>query len=519
MAVSQAVLELLVRMKDEASAGLGSLGGALGNVGMVAGGAALAGVIALGAAIVGGTADAQQARELYASTEQTIATMGNAAGRSADDVTALATKLSDASGMSLFGDDQIQQSENLLLTFGNIKGETFDLATALTTDLAQALGGAPADQAMMLGKALNDPIHGMSALGKAGLTFSEEQKSAITAMQESGDMAGAQAIIIAELNKQVGGQAQAAAAAKGGWFQFKAGLGETFEMIGGKLLPILDMLGAWLNSPAVKATIEQLATALADGIGAAATWLADVAIPGLQHAWADMEPTVMATIAYIQSDVLPVLRWLADVAIAGAIIQLRLMGWAWENVLLPAIKTAWAFFQTYLLPILSTIFVALRDDLPRGIAVAVQSWADLKTALGDFKTGYIDPIVNGFNFVIAAVAGAKKQFDDFIAGVTNAIIPSWLQGHSPPPLANWFSDIAGAADAAGGAVGAVAPPSGSIGALPSFGAAGNAGGSVTNVYVTVQGSVKTEQDLVRAIRDGLVAIGRQNITIFGNGSA
>ena len=223
--MNQATLELLVTLKDNASSGLGSLGGALGNVGMIAGGAALAGVAALGAAIVGGAKDALDARALYASTAQTIETMGNAAGRSADDVVALASSLSDAAGMSLFGDDQIQSAENLLLTFGEIKGETFDLATALTVDLAQALGGEPRDQAMMLGKALNDPIHGMTALGKAGLTFTEQQKEQIKVLQESGDMAGAQAIIIAELNKQVGGQAQAAAKAAGGMVQFQAAWG------------------------------------------------------------------------------------------------------------------------------------------------------------------------------------------------------------------------------------------------------------------------------------------------------
>jgi len=428
-------------MKDEASAGIGHLGGALAGLGTAGLAVAAAGVAALSVAVVGGIGDAQEARSLYASTQQTITSMGDAAGRSADQVVALASNLSDAAGKSLFGDDQIQQSENLLLTFGNIRGETFDLATALTVDLAQALGGAPADQAMMLGKALNDPVKGMSALGKAGLTFSEEQKSAIKAMQESGDMAGAQALIIAELNKQVGGQAAAAASAAGGMVQFKASMGETFEMIGSKLLPILDKFGAWLNSPEVKKTIEALATALADGIGVAAAWLSDVAIPALMQAWIELEPTVMDTIAFIQSDVMPVLSWLANVIIAGAIVELKAMSWAWQNVLLPAIRDAWGFFQAYILPVLSAVFVALRDDLPRGIALAVQSWADLKAAIAGFKESYIDPIVRGFDFVVASITSAKAMFDGFISGVTAAIIPDWLQGHSPPPMADWFDYI------------------------------------------------------------------------------
>jgi hypothetical protein len=457
MGLSQATLELLIQLKDQASSGLGSLGGALGNVGMIAGGAALAGVAALGAAIVGGVGDAQEARALYASTQQTIASMGNAAGRSADDVTALASKLSDAAGMSLFGDDQIQQSENLLLTFGNIKGETFDLATALTTDLAQALGGAPKDQAMMLGKALNDPIHGMSALGKAGLTFSEEQKSAITAMQESGDMAGAQAVIIAELNKQVGGQAQAAAKAAGGMVQFKAGLGETFETIGGKLLPILDKLGAWLNSPEVQKNISIFADRLATGIEVAADFLVNTLIPALTDLY----------------------NWLAP----------------------------------RLGPIIAEVARALSEDLPRGIDRVVTGWNTLKQALSDFNEGYIQPIVRGWQAVTQAISDAYDWFAKIGGAISSIQIPSWLQGHSPPPLANWFSDIAGAAESAGGAVGAVAPVGGSVPSLPAFAGAGAGGGGMI-VQITVQGSVISEGDLIRKVRDGLNTIGRQNVSIF-----
>jgi len=211
----------------------------------------------------GGIADAREAARLMAATEQTIASMGNAAGVSAQHVVDMASALSDASGKSLFGDDQIQQASNLLLTFGEIKGATFDAATALTVDLAQALGGAPKDQAMMLGKALNDPIHGMTALGKAGLTFSEDQKAAIKAMQESGDMAGAQAVIIAELNKQVGGQAAAAAAATGGWSEFQGRLGEVAEGVGGVLLPILNGAVGLLNDSFLPA-VESVAGAFGD---------------------------------------------------------------------------------------------------------------------------------------------------------------------------------------------------------------------------------------------------------------
>src|SRR5688572_30024317 len=143
MGLSRATLELLVNLKDNASAGLSSIGGALGNVGMVAGGAALAGVAAFGVALVGGVGDAQEARQLLAATENIIKNTGGAAGVSAQQVTDLASSLSDAAGKSLFGDDQIQGATNVLLKYKELKG-LIPGVTQLSVDMAQSLGTDPA---------------------------------------------------------------------------------------------------------------------------------------------------------------------------------------------------------------------------------------------------------------------------------------------------------------------------------------------------------------------------------------
>lgn len=257
------------------------LTGAFHAIGAAALNAAVGGLQALGGAMMQGIDDARESIRLNAATEQTIKTMGNVAGVTAAHVADFAASLSDAAGKSLFGDNQIQEASNLLLTFGNIKGATLDLATVLTTDLAQALGGDPKQQAMMLGKALNDPIAGIGALGKAGLTFSEEQKAMIASLVQTGDMAGAQNIIIAELNKQVGGQAQAAAQAAGGWVQFQARMGEAMESIGSALLPILNRFAGFMNdtvAPAVEALATWLGTNLPRGIAI------------LEGAWTNIQP-------------------------------------------------------------------------------------------------------------------------------------------------------------------------------------------------------------------------------------
>ena len=55
----------------------------------------------------------------------------------------------------------------------------------------------------MVGKALNDPLKGLTALSKKGVAFSDSQKKMVAAMMKTGDVAGAQANPVA--NYFVGG--------------------------------------------------------------------------------------------------------------------------------------------------------------------------------------------------------------------------------------------------------------------------------------------------------------------------
>lgn len=262
--------------------------GALRELGAAATNAALGGLKALGGAVMDGIADAREAAKINAQTAAVLKSTGQAAGVSAEHIQEYAASLSAAAGKSLFGDSQIQESENLLLTFTNIKGATLDAATAISVDMAQALGGAPKDSAIQLGKALNDPIKGITALTRVGVTFSQDQKDMIQALVETGDVAGAQAVIIEELNKEFGGSAEAAAKADGGWAQFNDRLGEAKETIGAAILPLLSVLAgflndsilpaveaaaaafsAWLADPATQAGIQQIVTLIQQGLATA----------------------------------------------------------------------------------------------------------------------------------------------------------------------------------------------------------------------------------------------------------
>lgn len=147
-----------------------------------------------------------------AQARQVILTTGGAAGVSAGHVETLAAAIEHYSGQT---DDSIVKSENLLLTFTNIRNsagknnDIFDQATKLTADMAKVFGGDASASAIQLGKALNDPTKGITALTRVGVSFSAGQKATIKSLQDSGNVAGAQKVILAELQKEVGGSAAA----------------------------------------------------------------------------------------------------------------------------------------------------------------------------------------------------------------------------------------------------------------------------------------------------------------------
>lgn len=195
----------------------------------------------------GMVSEARDAEKIAASTAQGIKTMGAESWITADAVGELAESISNKIGVD---DELIQSSANLLLTFGNVKNavgennDIFDRAVLAAQDLAAKGFGDAEGAAKMLGKALNDPLKGISALGKAGVTFTAEQKEQIKTLVESGDLLGAQRIIMGELEKQVSGTAEATATAGD---KMAVTWGNFQEKLGTEILPILDKVLGELN--------------------------------------------------------------------------------------------------------------------------------------------------------------------------------------------------------------------------------------------------------------------------------
>jgi hypothetical protein len=233
----------------KSQAGLGKFKGGLNDVVQGLTGMNLATIGT--AAVVGGLAaglkfavsQAMEAEAAMAQTESAIKATGGAAGLTAVQVANMAGELSEMTGLA---DDVIQSGQNMLLTFKNIKGDTFERTTKAMTDMAVAMNGGNLEgidlknTAIQLGKALNDPLQGLTALSRVGVTFTEGQKNAIKAMVEMGDVAGAQALILAELESEFGGAAEAAGNTAAGQFaKLKNEAGELGEEIGTVLIPSL----------------------------------------------------------------------------------------------------------------------------------------------------------------------------------------------------------------------------------------------------------------------------------------
>jgi hypothetical protein len=206
-----------------------------------------------------------ESREALAQVEAGLKSMGGASGKTAEELKKSARELQR---LSTFDDDEIlRKVTSNLITFGNVSGDVFDRAQRAALDLSARLGQDLQSSAIQIGKALNDPIKGVTALSRVGVSFTADQKEMIKAMVEVGDVAGAQKLILSELEKQYGGSAKAARDAAPGsdvrdaWSDFQETIGEIALKVLPPLTNILTkVLDAFNNlSPATQTLVIGIA--------------------------------------------------------------------------------------------------------------------------------------------------------------------------------------------------------------------------------------------------------------------
>lgn len=224
-------------------------------------GAAAIGV-ALAAAFYYVTRAAIKQEDAVARLETTLRATGYAAGWTKKQILKLAA---DLQKITRFGDETIIALQTMLLTFKQIKGDEFERATMAALDMATAeaaVSGRTVDltaASIRLGKALNDPILGVTALRRVGVQLTKQQEEQIKVFMRTGQVAKAQRVILGELERQFGGMSRTVDTAGGKIESMWHVIGDVAEVIGKKILdkltPIVDAIKAWVL--ANEALIEQ----------------------------------------------------------------------------------------------------------------------------------------------------------------------------------------------------------------------------------------------------------------------
>lgn len=353
---------------------------------------------ALGAAIAalaifnfakGWVDDANESEKAFTKLQAVIKATGGAAGFSAEQMAALSDEMEAMTGIEA---EVVQQAQAVIATFRNIRGREFVEATEAAADMAAVLGGDVSSAATMVSKALNDPLQGITALSKAGVTFSDKQKDMIAQFIKTGDVASAQQVILEELRAEYGGTAEALGQTFGGQLtRLQIRLGNAGEELGGAIVTILDSL-----------------MPLADGI---ITMIENVmpAVHEIAHGIVEIGSIILDKLS-------PVFDWLLDTGIA--------VWTALEMVITDFADIATAAMLKFQLGIVTTFSVVvhwLTDVIPGVLVWFAENWINIFTDIASGVTTILSNMLTNISEFIDAVMAylAGEGFDFEFTALTD----------------------------------------------------------------------------------------------------
>jgi len=335
--MATAQIKAVITAEDRASETISKFGHGVGTVAKgVAVGVAVAGaaVAAFGVASVGAFMESEDAA---AQLNAVLKSTGGVAGVTADQANALASALQKT---TKYSDESILSAQNMLLTFTNIGKDVFPDVTRAVLDMSTAMGQDLKQTSIQVGKAMQDPIAGATALQRVGVKLTDTQKDLIKSLVESGDTMGAQKVILQELQKEFGGSAEAAGKTFGGQLEIlKNTFGDLMEVIGKGIVDVIQ--------PFVKAIadyVDNHQQQIADGFNGLAQGIG-IAFSAVKWAY----DNVLA----------PVFGYLQDRA--PAILAALKEAWV---VLGPALQTLWTVIRDNLWPALKDLWTALEPLAP-----------------------------------------------------------------------------------------------------------------------------------------------------------
>lgn len=371
---------------------------------------------------------AQESAQAMGQVEAALKSMGPAAGFSSAQLGEMASGLMR---LSTFDDDEILRKVTAnMLTFGNVAGEQFTRAQQAAVDLATRMGTDLQSATVMVGKALNDPAKGLAALRRVGIQFTAQQQEQIKAMAAAGDTAGAQSIMLAELERQFGGSAKAmrdatpGADLKNAWDDFN-------EAVGGAIIQVLPAVTAALS------TVLDVFNALPSGVQSSVVVLMGFAalLGPLLTILGPLTAAVGAFAASLSASAVAAGGWapvlapiLPIVAAVAAAVGAAYLVWKNWDTIGPILKGVWDALVATLGPPLMNLVAAVKEALlalwnsafVQGIATVLGKVAEFHRAvleafgsaipgvlkaLGALFSGVVNMIADALRFVVAILTG------------------------------------------------------------------------------------------------------------------
>lgn len=412
---------------DQAESKFSKFGSSAAKVGKVAAlGLAAAGAAAvvvgkklwsMGEAAV--TADARTAN-----IAKSMGLFGKEADNVADRLSRLAEKTALQTGMD---QNSIKATQAKLLTFGELAksadqvGGYFDRANQAALDLAAAGFGAAETNAVQLGKALNDPVKGMSALSRSGITFTETEKARIETLVESNKMGKAQELVLAAIEKQVKGTAVATA---DGSARMAVGFSQLQEKIGRKLVPVMDKLATWVNDKLIPGAMtlgKTLAARLGPALSAVGGFITKRVVPAVQtlHSWFvdKIAPNLQRYVSPILDGIRKAFERITSRLDDNSGALSKVIGW---------LRKFAEFAAKYVLPLVGTVLGKAFEVLGFAIGLVVDVLATL--------VGWIDTAIDKIGDLVSWIG--KIDMPDIK-------LPGWLGGSVALTVGR--VDLAGAA--------------------------------------------------------------------------
>lgn len=444
--IAEAYVQIVPRIDGIGSKLSSGLSGEMGKAGQSGGNAfvggfkkllgPLAAVLSV-AAISNFTKDLINVGEKAATSNARIGTIADSMGIFGDqagDVAGRLVKLAEAQARAT-GVDQnaIKATQAKLLTFKELAttagdvGGAFDRATTAAVDLAAAGFGSAETNAVQLGKALNDPIKGITALNRSGVTFTEQEKEKIKVLTESGQVLEAQDLILQAIEKQVGGTAEATANSSDKMNvafellkeELATGLLPAFDGIVEGLIPLIADIGPGL-SQAIEDTVGIFKTFfgfIADNLPVIATFVGIIGAATLALNAVRIATAAWAAIQAVLNFVLaanPIgLIVIAVAALAAGIVFLATKTTFFQDIwkaMTGFVKSSWK---------------AVSDFFVSSLDFVVQGFTDAFTGIGNFfkdiVNGYISIWENLINFIINGVNAITTAISSI-----SFDIPSWV---------------------------------------------------------------------------------------------